>query len=145
MKRREKLICLILMAGAIYSAVATIIPQWQLRSVWQQLAPEKRDSFVLGPFAPLVRQINAQVPPDESILLVSTLDPGLLPYMLFPRKIWQMQTDPETNALFMDLPISAYPHRMAESFPAQWRLDVQLEDSKVKGELKPLHAKGDPE
>lgn len=145
MKQSEKLIGLILMVGAICSAVATIIPQWQLRSVWQELTPEKRDGFVLGPFAALVRQVNAQVQPSESILLVSTLDPGLLPYTLFPRKLWQMQTDPETNALFMDLPPSPYPRRAAESFPAQWRLDVQLENNKVRGDLKRLHAKGDPE
>lgn len=145
MKRSDKLIGLIFMAGALCSAVATIIPQWQLLSVWQQLAPDKRVGFVLGPFAPLVRQVNAQVQPVESILLVSALDPGLLPYALFPRKIWQMQTDPETNALFMDLPSSPYPRRAPESFPARWRLDVQLEDSKVKGVLKPLHANGDPE
>ena len=145
MKRSVKLIGLILMAGAIFSAVATIIPQWQLHSAWQRLAPDKREGFVLGPFAPLVRQVNAQVQPFESILLVSTLDPGLLPYALFPRKIWQMQTDPETNALFMDLPSSPYPRRVAESFPAQWRLDVHLENSKVRGDLKPLHARGESE
>lgn len=142
MNRSEKLIGLILMAGAIYSAVATIIPQWQLRSAWQQLSPEKRDGFVLGPYASLVRRVNAQVQPSESILLVSALDPGLLPYALFPRKIWQMQTDPETNALFMDLPPSTYPHRAAESFPVKWRLDVQMENAGVRGDLKHLHTSG---
>jgi len=142
MKQSEKLIGLILMVGAICSAVATFIPQWRLRAAWQQLSMEKRDGFVLGPYAPLVRRVNAQVRPWESILLVSALDPALLPYALFPRKIWQMQTDPETNAFFMDLPLSPYPKRAMESFPVAWRLDVQMEDAGVKDILTRLHAKG---
>lgn len=125
----------LLLAGAIYSGTATLRQQMKLQSEWRHASPLDRERYVYGPLLPVIHKINSQVREGEGILLRSGVDPALFPYVFFPRKIWQRQTDPETNYIYMDLPTSAFPLRATESFPAAWALNVQADNLAQGGEL----------
>lgn len=98
--------------------------------------------MVLGMFTPSTLKARASIPETEGILLFSGIDPALLPYALFPRKIWQIQTDPETNRIYMDLPPTPYPQRQPESFPAPWELIITQDSVMMGGELTRLQPGG---
>jgi hypothetical protein len=136
------IICSILLAGALYSGATSIVSQIRLCAEWGRTPEADREALILGVYAPAVQKVRAQVPEEEGILLVSDMDPAPLPYALFPRKIWQMQTEPETSAVFMDLPPSPYPMRPPESFPVSWRLDLREANSEAGGELTRLKTPG---
>ena len=97
---------------------------------------------VLGMYAPAVLKVRATVPETDRLLLISGIDPALFPYTLFPRKIWQMQTSPETDRFYMDLPASPYPERLPENFPVRWLLDINQDNVMNGGELIRLYQDG---
>lgn len=136
------ILCSILLAGALYSGAASIVSQLRLCAEWRGTPVAEREGLILGAYAPAVRKVRAQVPEGEGILLVSDIDPAPLPYALFPRRIWQTRTEPETNAVFMDLPPSAYPARPPGSFPAGWRLDLRKSNVAAGGDLSRLEVGG---
>jgi hypothetical protein len=140
--RRSFLVCSILLAGAVYSGTKAVDSQIHLCVEWYRTPVADREALILGAYAPVVRKVRDQVPEEEGILLVSDMDPAPLPYALFPRKIWQMRTEPESNALFIDLPPSPYTTRPPESFPVSWRLDLVEENARGGGELTRLKPAG---
>jgi hypothetical protein len=140
--KRSVIICSILLVGALYSGASTVVYRIRLCAEWYKTPSADRADRILGEYAPVVRKIRSLVPEEDGILLVSNMDPAPLPYALFPRKIWQMQTEPETNAVFMDLPPSPYPLRSPESFPVSWRLDLLEGNSQWGGELTRLKPTG---
>jgi len=113
----------------------TIYERSALLRRWQHLAPEARRAMLQGPMAPLIAKVERQVPANGAILLFAGLDPALLPYYLYPRKIWQPGVDPETNAVYMDLPPSPYPLRRPETFAVDWHLDWFPDNAAAGGSL----------
>ncbi len=140
--RRPIVICAILLAGALYSGATAIVTQVRYCVEWHRTPAKDRDELILGDYAPVVRKVRAQVREEEGILLVSDIDPAPLPYALFPRRIWQVQTEPETNAEFMDLSPSRHPLRRPESLPVSWRLDLLKGNAQSGGTLTRLKPAG---
>lgn len=121
--------------GALASGSATLLDRWLLAAHWRSAPPAVRAEMPMGEFQPLIAKVMQSVPPDGNLLLFSELDPALLPYYLHPRKIWQMQSDPETNAFYMDLPPSHYPVRNPDSFRVDWHLYYSSENAHSGGKL----------
>jgi len=132
----------LLLAAAILSGIMTMAPHIRVCSDWKNASSEMRTEMTLGMYAPAVLKVRATVPETERLLLISGIDPALFPYTLFPRKIWQKQTAPETDQLYMNLPPSAFPERPPESFPVGWLLDINQDNVANGGALTRLHQSG---
>lgn len=117
-------------------------PHIRVCNDWKNATSEIRTEMTLGMYAPAVLKVRATVPETDRLLLISGVDPALFPYTLFPRKVWQMQTAPETDQLYMALPTSPYPERPPESFPVGWLLDINQDNVMNGGELTRLHQGG---
>jgi hypothetical protein len=133
--------CLLLLA-ALTSGILTFSARFRLWQEWRNAPAEVRNDMVLGMFGPAIHKIRATVPENEGLLLYSEIDPALFPYALFPRKIWQLQTDPETNSVYMDLPPSSYPRINPERLPVSWVLDIRLVTIAIGGELSRILTNG---
>lgn len=136
--RRAVLPCAVLLGGALFSGAAAIVAQVDDCVTWGRTPARDREALVLGEYAPAVARVRAQVPENEGILLVSDIDPAPLPYALFPRRIWQTETESESTRMFMELPPSPYPKRSPESLPVSWRLDLRRDNAAGGGELTRL-------
>ena len=133
--------CLLLLA-ALTSGILTFSARFRLWQEWRNAPAEVRNDMVLGMFGPAIHKIRATVPENEGLLLYSEIDPALFPYALFPRKIWQLQTDPETNSVYMDLPPSSYPRINPERLPVSWVLHIHQDNVMTGGELTQIHPGG---
>lgn len=125
----------LLLIAALVSGALTVTAQFRLRSQWEKAPPETRNDIVLGMFGPTIHKVRASIPEQDGILLYSGVDPALLPYALFPRKIWQTATDPETNAIYMDLPPSSFPIISPEELPVSWQLEINQDNIMIGGNL----------
>jgi hypothetical protein len=76
---------------------------------------------------------EGRLPANASVLLESDWDPALVAYYLYPRKIYQLDVQPETDQLFMRLPPSPYARRLPESFAVDWVIKLR----RVDGALAP--------
>lgn len=124
-----------LLLFSLYGGGVVIEERLRLLEWWRHLPVAKREGAILGPLAPLVANVCQHVSPNEGLLLFSPLDPALIPYVLFPRKIWQIQVEPESNAFYMQLPPSPFPRRRPEDFPAVWRLNYMPDNASQGGDL----------
>lgn len=131
----QRLLLLILLCAALAGSLPLGAERWRLIAQWQAADPREREVMLFGPYAPAVEKVRRTVPADGTILLFSGLDPALLPYALYPRRIWQPGVDPETNAVYMDLPPSPYPPRRPETFAVDWYLDWFPDNAAAGGAL----------
>ena len=132
----------LLLVAALLSGAMTIAAQFRLCDDWSKAPAEVREDMVLGMFGPTIRKVSASVPENDGILLSSGIDPALFPYALFPRNIWQLQTDPDTNYIYMDLPPSEYGRKDPAELPVGWRLDIRQDDFLMGGELTRIQPHG---
>lgn len=100
---------------------------------WRKGPTDVRERLQFGSYREVFSFSGSRVSPKASVLLLSDWDPALLPYYLYPRKIFQLDVDPETNQDFMKLPPSPYPRRRPESFAVDWVIRLR----NVGGALTP--------
>jgi len=135
MKSASQILVGILLVAAVFSGGSVVYERWTLLRSWQQSSPEVGRGLLQGPMAPLIARVEREVPANGTMLLFAGLDPALLPYYLYPRKIWQPGVDPETNAVYMELPPSPYPLRRPETFAVDWYLDWFPDNAAAGGSL----------
>ncbi|GEM_PF-3878122 len=133
--RMRQFLCLGLLSAALLSGGVVFWERLRFLQQWQTAPVDAREGMLLGELRPVVAKVKKAVPPAGSILLFSGIDPALIPYYLHPRKIWQTQTEPETNAVYMDLPASPYPRLRPEEFRVTWHLYCYPGNMRAGGEL----------
>lgn len=104
-------------------------------AAWRSLDERQQRATLMRGYAPLIDHVGRNVPETEGLVLYSAIDPALLPYYLYPRKIWQTRVDPETNRQYMVLPPSVFPERAPESFGARWVVSFDQENAQRGGDL----------
>lgn len=131
----ERLLLILLCAGALASAGTVFSQRWQLISRWRGESKVARVDRLQGVCAPAIEKVLRTVPESGTLLLKSGFDPALLPYYLHPRRIWQTKVEPETNALCMKLPPSRYAPRDVATFEVDWLLDLRFSNADQGGYL----------
>ena len=125
-RRSKGLFLLVLAAALLFSGPRLFRERLLFLLEWRAAPEAAREKILYGDDSGLILFAGSNIPPQESILLSSELDPALIPYYLHPRKIYQLRSDPETNSAYMKLPPSPYPVRRPESFDADWHVDHSL-------------------
>lgn len=134
---RQRLLLLALLCAALAGSLPLGVDRWQFRAQWRAADARAREDILFGPYAPAIAKVRRMVPEDGTILLFSGVDPALFPYAVHPRRIWQVLTEPETDAIYMQLPPSPFlPARSPESFQVGWHLLVTPENLGAGGELR---------
>ena len=110
----------LLLGCALYGGLRVRATLSDQRREWRALDERGRRSLLQRGYEPLLRAIERNVSEEGGLVLYSGIDPALVPYYAYPRRIWQIRVDPETNQSFMILPPSGWPERSAESFDAGW-------------------------
>ena len=141
-RRTAALYCGILLAGSLYGGGAAVVDHLRLCGEWRETPPAGREALILGPYAPVVRNVRERIPPGEGFLLASGVDPAPLPYALFPRPIWKTGPESESTDGFMELPAPRWPRRPPESFPVSWRLELRDDNLERGGDLTPVRPTG---
>jgi hypothetical protein len=132
----------LLLGAALFSGALTMAAQTRACYEWRNAPAEMRTGVELGMSGPAILKVRATVPETDGLLIISDIDPALFPYALFPRKIWQVRTAPETDQVYMDLPPSPYPQRPLESFPVNWLLNIRGDTVATGGELTRIQPYG---
>jgi len=125
----------LLLVGAVVTGLPAFQDVTRLAAYWRNADADQRREALYQSLGPLLEKVERAVPPQDSILLYSTVDPALLPYVLFPRRIWQVGVEPETNRMFMDLPAPPFQERSPVSFPVDWVLRLSPQNLSRGGEL----------
>lgn len=128
----------ILFLGAFLSGITTYGNLQDLSATYADAPPDMRRFMLYGPLVPMIAQVEARVPPQSPFLLITDVDPALIAYALFPRKIWQTSVDTALQPLFLPTVRSSYPERPAETFAVDWVLHLRPDNLPLGGELLPV-------
>lgn len=127
----------VILTAALLSGVMTVAERLMSIRQWRSASLSQQEEWQYGFAAPVIGRVRAAIHGNGSLLLQAGLDPALLPYYLFPRRIYQTGTDPETNAVYMHLPPTPYPQRSPESFAVDALLLWDDNNWRSGGELRP--------
>lgn len=134
--------CYIIFATLFLAALASGVvkgnERFSLISRWRSASAVERNALLYGSSGPVISKVKHFVPENGRLLLQAGLDPALLPYYLFPRKIWQASVDPETNSVYMDLQDPLFPQRQVDSFNVDWILAWHSKNRFWGGDLTPI-------
>ena len=119
------------LAGIICLAAATslgpeALARWNWLALIRAAAPEARADLLEQEMGALKKAVEQRgVPADEPILLETSLDPALAPYLLFPRTVYKRGPQPESDSQYFDVAPSPFPRRAPEEAPVRWRATVE--------------------
>lgn len=118
---------------AIYfSGIPHLRKQFSLMKQWQAASDTGKQNILHGSLSNLFILAKDKTHPDSRILLFSQVDPALIPYYLYPRVLYQVQPDPETNRSYMNLSASPYPLRHPQSFEVDWHIRCLVDNRTLK-------------
>jgi hypothetical protein len=134
MNTRSAVLALLVVAAAMVSGGPSLTMKISRIRQWRTATESERETILSG-HVQSIFAVKRQISPQSSILLFSEVDPALIPYYLHPVKIYQVQTDPETDYQYMELRPCNYPERSPTSFNVDWTLSLLRRDGRLVSTL----------
>ncbi|HEY5998013.1 MAG TPA: hypothetical protein VI078_01755 [bacterium] len=134
--RPARAVAAVLLLAAVAGAAVECSRRFDEVSLWRHGPADAKEYLHYGPYREVFAYADAHIPPTASLLLFSEWDPALLPYYLYPRRIWQVDVEPEYNHVLMRLPPSSYPRRDPGSFAVDWVLWLRDVDGTLVPEFQ---------